>query len=322
MSDALLRVKSLSVAFRQRGEWVPVVDEVDFEVYPGEILALVGESGCGKSVSVMAVGQLLSPENSRISGSVQLQSERGIMELLTCSDRQMRAVRGRRLGYIFQEPGMCLNPVLRVSDQLRESFEIHSDVNCTESAIEAMLAEVGIPDPKRRMRCYPHELSGGMQQRVMIAMALAAKPDLLIADEPTTALDVTVQAQILRLIADLQRKRGMSVILITHNFGLVGALADRVMVMYAGQIIESGSAAELIRSPLHPYTRSLLAAVPEIGADIVSLPTIPGRVPAPGKWKTGCRFSDRCSCVQACCTEQNCILREVSQGHFSRCFVS
>lgn len=327
MTYPLLSVQRLNVAFKQRGRWLCVADDLNFDIHRHEVLAVIGESGCGKSVSAMAIGRLLSEANARVTGTAVLSlPDQSKCDCLTLSEREMRKIRGRHIAYIFQEPSICLNPVIRVGDQLREVFDIHfPEMSCTDETLELLLREVGIPEPAKRLRCYPHELSGGMQQRVMIAMALAAHPDLLVADEPTTALDVTVQAQVLRLMSSICRKYKMSVMLITHNFGLVGELADRVMVMYAGQIVEEGSAQAIVQSPMHPYTRALIQAVPVLGVDRIGLNTIPGRVPLPGDYPVGCRFYDRClfrtgltDCEQAACLEPQ-LLHDFESGRCVRC---
>ena len=294
----LLFIQDLEVDFRLNGRWVRAVDGVSLAVEAGETVCIVGESGCGKSVTALSVARLLPEPPARIAGGrIELEG-RNVFEL---SPQDLRAVRGGVVSYVFQEPGAALNPVFRVGAQILETLRIHRPQRATHAEVLRLLAEVGLADPERRARNYPHELSGGMQQRVMIAMAIATEPKLLIADEPTTALDVTIQAQILDLLKDLKRRLGMAILLITHNLGLVGDIADRIVVMYAGQVIESGPAAALLRSPVHPYTRALIQSVPEIGQSRDRLRAIPGSVPQLGQWPTGCRFAPRCPLVQATC---------------------
>ena len=322
---SLLEVKNLSVGFREGRKVLPVIDGVSFAVDRGGILALVGESGCGKSASCLALTRLNAPAAVVRADSARFEGRKGTVELLKLSSRELRKVRGGGIAYIFQEPLSSLNPVFRVGDQIAEVLELHrSDVTDCGAETLRLLSAVGIPDPKARMMNFPHELSGGMQQRVMIAMALAGNPELLIADEPTTALDVTIQAQIIDLLADLRRSRGTAVILITHNFGVVAQLADHVAVMYAGRIVESAPVRELITFPLHPYTRALLAAVPELGGGRCRLVTIPGQVPAPADFPAGCRFCTRCGAIprggEARCREKVPPAVEVSPGHRVCCW--
>ncbi len=294
----LLFIQDLEVDFRLNGRWVRAVDGVSLAVEAGETVCIVGESGCGKSVTALSVARLLPEPPARIAGGRIDIEGRNVFEL---SSRDLRAVRGGVVSYVFQEPGAALNPVFRVGVQILETLRIHRPQRATQTEVVRLLAEVGLADPERRARNYPHELSGGMQQRVMIAMAIATEPKLLIADEPTTALDVTIQAQILDLLKDLKHRLGMAILLITHNLGLVGDIADRIVVMYAGQVIESGPAAELLRSPVHPYTRALIQSVPELGQTRDRLRAIPGTVPQPGAWPIGCRFAPRCPFVQPQC---------------------
>ena len=325
---ALLEVKNLSVSFLSDGKLLPAVSDVSFTVEEGEILALVGESGCGKSISCMSLARLL-PGAARIqSGQVLLKTGSGEpIDVLRLDSRDLRKVRGGKIAYIFQEPSVSLNPVFRVGEQIAEVLELHRpDVADPWKEAEELLKKVGIPDPASRVRLYPHEMSGGMQQRVMIAMAIASHPSLLIADEPTTALDVTIQAQILDLLLELRRTLGTSMILVTHNLGIVSETADRVAVMYAGRIVETGKVRDLIDTPEHPYTRALLAAVPVLGEDSGRLSTIPGSVPLPAEFPSGCRFSTRCErCFRASpeeqkrCREEVPALRECRSGHFCAC---
>ena len=325
---ALLEVKNLSVSFLSDGKLLPAVSDVSFTVEEGEILALVGESGCGKSITCMSLAKLL-PAAARIrGGKVLLKTASGeAVDVMQLEGRELRKIRGGKIAYIFQEPSVSLNPVFRVGEQIAEVLELHRpDVTDPWKEAEELLKKVGIPEPASRVRLYPHEMSGGMQQRVMIARAIASHPSLLIADEPTTALDVTIQAQILDLLLELRRTLGTSMILVTHNLGIVSETADRVAVMYAGQIVEMGKVRELIDSPEHPYTRSLLAAVPVLGEDSGRLSTIPGSVPLPAEFPAGCRFSTRCErCFRASpeeqkrCREEIPVLRECGNGHFCAC---
>jgi peptide/nickel transport system ATP-binding protein len=296
----VLDVAGLHVSFTtEHGEW-PVVSDVSFSVAAGETVALVGESGCGKSVTALAVLGLLDRTGRIVKGDVRLNGR----SLTGLSEIELQALRGRRIGMIFQEPMTSLNPVFTVGDQICEVLVRHLQLDAAAARAEALrlLQKVGIPAPEQRIDQYPHELSGGMKQRVMIAMAIACKPDLLIADEPTTALDVTIQAQILRLLQDLQREMGMAILLITHNLGVVAHFAQRVVVMYAGQIDEQAETRPLFRKPLHPYTRALLNSLPRPGGQ--RLESIRGTVPAPNAYPAGCRFCTRCPEVLAhCCTE-------------------
>ena len=295
---ALLNVKNLEIGFQSGGrKLVPVVSGVSFSVDRGEILALVGESGCGKSISCLALTGLLPTPPARVrADSIRFDGKSGSFELSAMSPRQLRKMRGGRIGYIFQEPSVSLNPVFRIGDQIAEVLALHRpEVTDRHAEVVELLRQVGIPAPETRIAAYPHELSGGMQQRIMIAMAIAGNPELLIADEPTTALDVTIQAQILELLDSLRRERDMAVILVTHNLGIVAQLADRVAVMYAGNLAEYGRVRDVLDSPRHPYTRALLAAVPHLGGDGGELATIPGHVPSPEECPAGCRFFGRCA---------------------------
>jgi oligopeptide/dipeptide ABC transporter ATP-binding protein len=290
--EVLLDVRGLRTSFRLREGTVRAVTGVDFSVRRGEILGLVGESGCGKSVSSLSIMRLVAPPGVIEGGEVIFDGK----DLLKLGDREMRDIRGNRISMIFQQPTSSLNPVLTVGYQIGEVLEAHKNMKrkaARERALE-MLRMVGIPDPKRRLESYPHEMSGGMAQRVMIAMALACEPELLIADEPTTALDVTIQAQILDLMRRLQRETGTAIILITHDLGVVAEMCDRVAVMYAGEIIEQTDTRSLFRQPLHPYTKGLIGSVPILGQPKAELSTIPGMVPNLISLPDGCRFAPRC----------------------------
>jgi oligopeptide/dipeptide ABC transporter ATP-binding protein len=290
----VLEVRDLAVSFPEPGggRFRPV-DGVSFTLARGETLALVGESGCGKSLTSLALLRLVPPPGRVDPGSVVRLRDTDVLAL---DQAALRRVRGRRIGMIFQDPMTSLNPVFTVGDQIAEGIRAHFPVSRQEARARALrlLQEVGIPDPADRLDAYPHQLSGGMRQRVMIAIALAAEPEILVADEPTTALDVTVQAQILEVLDELRRSRGMAVLLITHDLGIVAGRADRVAVMYAGQIVEEAPTAELFANPCHPYTQGLFASVPRISGPVQRLTPISGTVPPPTDWPTGCRFRPRC----------------------------
>lgn len=326
---ALLEVENLTVEFRNGDNWLPVVSNVSFTVEPGEVLALVGESGCGKSVTCMSLARLLPAHQTRFpSGKITFNHRGKVYEPLHSSPRQLREIRGGGIGYIFQEPSVSLNPVFRVGDQIAEAVCLHQKPpeNLKEHIIE-LLRRVGIPAPEQRLKCYPHEMSGGMQQRVMIAMALAGNPELLVADEPTTALDVTIQAQILELLNEIRTQRNMAIILVTHNLGIVAEVAHRVAVMYAGHMVESAPTAELLNNPVHHYTRALLNAVPRLHHQEKTLNTIPGTVPSPANYPAGCRFYGRCMHCnglsepeQRLCAEKVPEWEKISENHFFRCW--
>jgi oligopeptide/dipeptide ABC transporter ATP-binding protein len=289
----VLSVRDLAVGFATDDGQVRAVDGVSFDVARSEVLAIVGESGCGKSVTAQTLMGLTRSPNAIISGSVIFEGR----DLNTLPDKELQKIRGARIAMVFQDPMTSLNPVYRVGDQIAEAIRAHRDESksaALERAAE-LLGVVGIPHPQQRVRDYPHEFSGGMRQRVMIAMALALEPDVLIADEPTTALDVTIQAQILDLLRNLNRDRGVSVVLITHDLGVVAELADRVLVMYAGQVVEQAGVDELFAAPQHPYTRGLLASIPRLDSPAPQrLPQIPGHPPSLLNPPTGCRFAARC----------------------------
>ncbi|HEB90032.1 MAG TPA: ABC transporter ATP-binding protein [Deltaproteobacteria bacterium] len=291
--SALLEVRGLRTVFPGESGPVPVVDDIAFDLDRSEVLALVGESGSGKSMTALSILRLV-PKPGRVdAGAVALEGE----NLLDLPVTAMRRIRGRRISMIFQEPMTCLNPVLPVGAQVVEAIQLHEAISTVDARARTrdLFAEVGIPDPEARLDAYPHQLSGGLKQRVMIAMALSTRPEILIADEPTTALDVTVQAQILALLRDLQRERRMAILLITHDLGTVNELADRVAVMYAGRLVEVAERRALLSEPLHPYTRGLLRSMPALARPGERLPEIPGVVPPPDQWPSGCRFSTRCA---------------------------
>jgi peptide/nickel transport system ATP-binding protein len=314
-SRPVLSIDNLTVRFR--GAAANVVDGVSFSVAPGKTLAIVGESGCGKSVTSMALMGLL-PDTAQVQARASSLLDE---PLLGMTDERLLDVRGNRMAMIFQEPMTSLNPVFTIGEQIAESVMRHQGLSkqaARQRALE-MLEKVRVPDAAQRLDAYPHELSGGMRQRAMIAMALANDPALIIADEPTTALDVTIQAQILSLVGNLQAETGTSMILITHDLGVVAEVADEVMVMYAGQVVESGSVKTLFDDPQHPYTIGLMGSMPSIGPREGRLATINGRVPTPAEMPGGCRFASRCPFVIAACRETRPPLLEVSTGHFAAC---
>jgi len=319
----ILKVENLTSIFDTSEGVIRAVDGVDIEIQKKETLGIVGESGCGKSAFALSVMRLLpSPPGRIISGSVFFAGR----DLLLLNDEEMRQVRGRDIAMIFQEPMTSLNPVLRVGDQIAEVTRLHRGLSRRESLDHAveMLRLVGISDPEKRVRDYPHQLSGGMRQRVMIAMAMACNPRLLIADEPTTALDVTIQAQILDLIERLKVEIEMSVIMITHDLGIVAETAQQAVVMYAGWVVEDAQVTELFSSPFHPYTEGLMASLPNPDKNYdrsALLPVIPGAVPNLYHLQPGCRFQDRCGRVMKICHEKEPQLMEVEAGHAVRCWL-
>jgi peptide/nickel transport system ATP-binding protein len=302
MGKALLEVESLSVEFQTRSGTVRVLDEISFTLDKGQTLGIVGESGCGKSITALALMRLIAQPPGRVSsGEVRLNAE----NLLALTDSQMQKIRGNKMSMIFQEPMTSLNPAFTVGYQIAECVMLHekqSQASAMARAVE-MLTAVGIPAPERRALEYPHQFSGGMRQRAMIAMALACKPDVLICDEPTTALDVTVQAQIFDLMADLRERTGTAMILITHDMGAIAEMTDKVVVMYAGRIVEEGPVVDVIERPLHPYTQGLIACAPGRRAALPGqpLPEIPGTVPSPHDRNVGCSFAGRCAQVEERC---------------------
>jgi len=319
----LLEIQDLVTAFHTPAGRVPAVDGVSLAIERGTTLGLVGESGCGKSVTAMSVLGLVASPGKIERGRILLEMDGRPLDLVGLSEGRLRQVRGGRVGMIFQEPMTSLNPVFTIGEQVAEAVRLHRKLPraaARERALE-LLRLVRIADPERRLDEYPHQLSGGMRQRAMIAMALACEPDLLIADEPTTALDVTIQAQILSLLADLRRRLGMAILLITHDLGVVAETCDHVAVMYAGKIVEQAPAAELFAHPRHPYTIGLLAARPEHQAGTGRpLAAIPGMVPQPGGITAGCRFRPRCPFVhEPRCRDESPELRELSAGHSVRC---
>ncbi len=315
-SDVLL-VDDLSVGFNTEDGFVEVIEGVSFSIKPGEVLGLVGESGSGKTVAAMSLLSLLpSPPAKRLKGQILL----GDVDLTALTSKQLLNYRGRDVGYIFQEPMNSLNPTYKIGYQLMEPLKLHTNLSKSEIRAKAieMLNLVGINEPERRLEQYPFELSGGIRQRVMIAMALICEPKLLIADEPTTALDVTIQAQIMDLLRNIRKELKTAILLITHDMGLVAENCDRVAVMYAGRIVETGSVTQVMKSPRHPYTKALLESIPDIHNKKEVLPTIAGMVPAPGKRPVGCNFQDRCTSVIEKCRQSDPVLE--GKDHLVECW--
>ena len=319
----LLEVKNLKTYFFTEDGTVRSVDGVDFKVFPGEVLGIVGESGCGKSVTSLSIMRLISLPGKIVDGEINFDGK----DLVNATEEEMMQVRGNRISMIFQQPQSALNPVFRAGDQISEVLNIHQDFGKEaghDRAVE-LLKLVGIPEPDKRAESFPHELSGGMSQRVMIAMALACVPDLLIADEPTTALDVTIQAQILDLMRDMRKQLGSAMILITHDLGVIAEMANRVAVMYAGEIVEESPVTSLFDNPLHPYTKGLIGSIPVLGDVRERLDVIPGSVPNLINLPPGCRFAPRCRArVEnnlTICTEKHPDLNEISESHKVRCWL-
>jgi oligopeptide/dipeptide ABC transporter ATP-binding protein len=312
----LLSVRNLRLEFLKDGQVLPAVENVSFDIAAGETLCLVGESGSGKSVTALSIARLVPSPPARYAGGEILLNGKDVLRM---GNAQLRRIRGGVVSYVFQEPGASLNPVFRAGSQIKESLRLHRPDAATDDEVIRLLKLVGIPAPESRLKDYPHQMSGGMQQRVMMAMALASQPKLLVADEPTTALDVTIQAQIIDLLRELKQTLGMSILLITHNLGIVGDIADRVAVMYAGQLIELAPARELLRRPLHPYTQALMNSVPRLGANAQRLTAIGGAVPQLGAFPNGCRFHPRCPKAQRECSETAPQLVEVEPGRWVRC---
>jgi peptide/nickel transport system ATP-binding protein len=321
MPESLLSIENLKTYFYTEAGVARAVDGVSFQIGAGETVGLVGESGCGKSVTALSILRLIASPGRIEAGSRMLFEGRDLMQL---SNEDIRRIRGNRIAMIFQEPMTALNPVFTVGFQIAEVARVHERASkkaAWSRAVE-MLELVGIPSPAERAKEYPHQLSGGMRQRVMIAMALVMKPSLVIADEPTTALDVTIQAQILDLLKDLQQKFGTSVLLITHDMGVVAETCSRVIVMYGGEIVEEAPVSRIFAHPHHPYTEGLLGAMPRVGQERERLQTIPGTVPPPTSWPSGCRFHDRCKYAWERNEREHPKLYEVEPGHFSRCHLA
>ena len=319
MAETLLEVKDLKTEFKRgKKDWITAVNGVSFEVNPGEIVGLVGESGCGKSVTSLSVMRLHSKLTTRLSGQINFCGK----ELLDLSEKEMQGIRGNDISMIFQEPMSALDPIMRVEDQLAEAITLHS-ANISKDEVHKRSVDalklVGIPEPEMTLKNYPHELSGGMCQRVMIAMAMACEPKLLIADEPTTALDVTIQAQILALMEKIRDERNTGILLITHDLGVVAETCSRVIVMYAGNIVEQAPIGELFSNPQHPYTQGLIASVPRLGRRVDRLPSIPGSVPDLAVMPQGCRFAPRCKYATDACRRTLPTSHKVADGHTCAC---
>ena len=316
----VLKVNHLRTSFFTAEGEIPAVDNVSFHVNKGEVLGVVGESGCGKSVTSLSIMKLIpSPPGKITGGEIWMEDK----DLIKASERQMRKIRGNEIAMIFQEPMTSLNPLFTIGNQLVEGIRIHERIlkKDEENRAIEMLQLVGLPRAEELMKEYPHQLSGGMRQRVMIAMALSCKPKLLIADEPTTALDVTIQAQILDLMKQLNKQLGTAIMLITHDLGVVAEVCQRVMVMYAGQVVEEAAVSEIFKNPQHPYTIGLLQSIPDIRRKKEKLYSIPGQVPKPGSTKKGCRFYARCPHAMKRCKEEDPTLFKVGDGHQVRCFL-
>jgi peptide/nickel transport system ATP-binding protein/oligopeptide transport system ATP-binding protein len=317
--EALVEVKNLKTYFYTEEGVVKAVDGVDYEIYPGETLGIVGESGCGKSVTSLSIMRLIeSPPGEIVAGEINFLGE----DLIKIPEKEMRKIRGNDISMIFQEPMTSLNPVYTVGDQIIEAIMLHKGVNRKEARKQAidMLKKVGIPLPEQRVDEYPHQLSGGMRQRVMIAMALSCDPKLLIADEPTTALDVTIQAQILELMNSLKDSYGMSIMMITHDLGVIAEVSDRVAVMYAGKVVEYTDVNTLFDDPKHPYTWGLMNSIPKLDKDVDRLEAIPGSVPSPLNFPKGCKFNTRCPLAEGKCYDEEPPLEDAVDGHMVRCW--
>ncbi|MFM8678063.1 MAG: ABC transporter ATP-binding protein [Alphaproteobacteria bacterium] len=317
-AQPLLSVRNLRTVFGTMQGEVTAVDDVSFDVAPGEVLGIVGESGSGKSVTALSIMGLLPQPPGRVAGGEILFEGRDLLKL---PRSEMRRMRGSAIGMIFQEPMTSLNPVFSIGDQITETIRVHERIGAAAARARGieMLEKVGIPSPQRRIDDFPHQLSGGMRQRVMIAMALSCSPRLLLADEPTTALDVTIQAQILDLLRDLQRELGMAIVIITHNMGVIAEFADRVAVMYAGRIAEEGPVGRIFDAPTHPYTAGLLASTPDLIGEVPRLRTIPGTLPSLYELPAGCRFAPRCDRRVEACEAGRPATQEIAPGHFAAC---
>ena len=315
----LLKIKNLKTHFFTKRGVIPAVDGIDIELPKGKIIGIVGESGCGKSMTAMSIMQLIQKPGKIVDGSIYLEG----VNLLNLDNSQMRDIRGNRISMIFQEPMTSLNPVYKVGKQVSEAIILHQGLNKKDAKEKVldMFNKVGIPEPERRYNSFPHQLSGGLRQRVMIGMAMVCNPKLMIADEPTTALDVTIEAQILHLMRNLRKNQGTSIMLITHNLGVVAEICDFVYVMYAGKIMESANVYELFENPSHPYTKGLMNSIPKMTESKGKLYTIKGMVPNLLKLPKGCRFCPRCENAMSICTQQEPKLYKVDEEHYARCFL-
>ncbi|HOO73974.1 MAG TPA: ABC transporter ATP-binding protein [Tepiditoga sp.] len=320
MSDKepILKVKNLKTYFKTEDGIVKAVNGIDFDLCPGETLAIVGESGSGKSVTSLSIMRLLDTNGYIPEGEIIYKGK----NVTKMSDSEIRSVRGNEIAMIFQEPMTALNPVFTIGEQITEAITLHMKMNEEDAKTRAvdLLRKVGIPEPEKRVDQYPHELSGGMRQRAMIAMALSCNPSILIADEPTTALDVTIQAQILELMKDLQKEFGMAIIFITHDLGVVAEMSDRAIVMYGGETVEQGDIVNIYKNPRHPYTWGLMNSIPRIDIDTERLWAIPGVVPSPLNFPKGCKFSNRCFLASDKCKTDHPGLETIENDHFSRCW--
>ncbi|WP_339227384.1 ABC transporter ATP-binding protein [Oceanobacillus sp. FSL K6-2867] len=320
MSEIVLEIKNLSTHFFTDSGEIPAVDQVSLHVHKGEVVGIVGESGCGKSVTSLSIMQLVpNPPGKIVNGEINFKGE----NLTFASEKRMKKLRGNEISMIFQEPMTSLNPLFTIGNQMREVFRFHQRIGKKEARGKSisMLKQVGIPRAESIINDYPHHLSGGMRQRVMIAMAMSCNPELLIADEPTTALDVTIQAQILDLMRKLNEEKDTAILLITHDLGVVADICDRVVVMYAGQVVEEGSKREILKDPKHPYSQGLIRSLPRIHEREQKLYSIPGTVPKPKLDRAGCRFAPRCEFAFDRCFHENPDLYIVGEGRQSRCFL-
>jgi len=321
VSQPVLQIENLQTHFfTDRGQ-IPAVDGINITVNKGEVVGIVGESGCGKSVTSLSVMRLVpNPPGKIVGGAIRFKGE----DLVRVTEKRMREIRGNEIAMIFQEPMTSLNPVYTIGDQIGEAIRLHTKASKKEARLRSveMLKKVGIPRAEAIVDEYPHQLSGGMRQRVMIAMAMACNPELLIADEPTTALDVTIQAQILDLMKSLNQESGTAIMLITHDLGVVAEMCHRVVVMYAGNVVEEGDVRTILKSPKHPYTIGLLNSIPKMEESKERLYSIPGNVPLPGSLKVGCRFAPRCEHATDRCRVEMPELKEVGDGHRSRCWLN
>lgn len=317
--DNLLEINNLSVEFQNGSGYIKVISDLSLCVGRNETLGIVGESGSGKSVTSLSIMRLLNAQSAKVSGEISLDGK----NLLAISEKEMQQVRGDRIAMIFQEPMTSLNPIHTCGKQIMEPILLHTKATKAEAKEKALelLDLCGIPDPAHRFNEYPHQLSGGMRQRIMIAIALACSPDLLIADEPTTALDVTIQAQILQLMKDIKSKTNMSIIMITHDLGIVSGFCDRVAIMYTGEIVESAPVKQLFTDPLHPYTSGLINALPRLSKDVERLEAIEGMVPDADKMPTGCHFNPRCKFATERCKKEHPELKQLEDGRCVRCFL-
>lgn len=319
MDEKLLEIKNLKVYFFNDKKEIRAVDGVNLCLYKGKTLGLIGESGCGKTLTALSILRLTPPQSRIVEGEILFEGK----DLLKCSYSQLRNIRGKKISMIFQNPSSSLNPVFTIGNQIYESVRLHQDLSSTKAKerVKNLLKLVGLPSPEKQISCYPHQLSGGMNQRVMIAMAIASNPAILIADEPTTALDVTIQAQILVLLKTLQDKLNMSILLITHDLSIIAQFSDYVAIMYAGKIVEEAPTNEIFSNPLHPYTKALLASIPPLEKKIERLPYIPGRVPTDSFSSIeGCKFHPRCKEANSICSQTEPMMKKIENTHQVRCW--